>query len=169
MAKIRKLTYVALMTELIAVMAQLAIPLPSGVPITLQVFAVALTGFILKRRLSLVAVVVYILLGAVGVPVFANLQGGLGILMSVRGGFIIGFLPIAFLCGTLRENKFVKILYMILSVLLCHLCGVAWFSYVANVPIFAAFLEASVWYLAKDIALVLAAWFVARAIEKRMA
>ena len=68
----------AMFAAVIAVLAQIAFPLPSGVPVTLQTFAVALTGVVLGAKLGTISTFIYILLGAVGVPVFSGLNGGLG-------------------------------------------------------------------------------------------
>ena len=92
---ILKLTFTALFAALIAVCTLISIPMPSGVPITLQTFAVALCGFILPLPYAAVAVVVYLAVGAVGLPVFAGFRGGLSVLASATGGFLVGFIPMA--------------------------------------------------------------------------
>ena len=89
----------AMFAALIAVLAQIAIPLPSGVPVTLQTFAVALTGIVLGAKLGTISTFIYILLGAVGVPVFSGFNGGLGAIVGKTGGFIWGFLFLVFFTG----------------------------------------------------------------------
>lgn len=91
--KTKKMVYTALFAALIAVLSQISIPLPSGVPITLQTFAVAFAGFFLGRKYGLAAVAVYVALGAAGAPVFAGFTGGAYKLVNVTGGFIWGFSP----------------------------------------------------------------------------
>ena len=98
-SKTFKLISAALMCAIIAILAQIAIPMPSGVPITLQTFAVALCGCMLEIRYSLASVAVYLLLGLVGVPVFSGLQAGPGRLFGPTGGFLWGFLIFAFFCS----------------------------------------------------------------------
>ena len=92
MKSTKKMIIVGMFAAVIAVLAQIAFPLPSGVPVTLQTFAVVLTGVVLGARLGTAATFVYILLGAVGVPVFSGLGGGLGVIVGKTGGFIWGFL-----------------------------------------------------------------------------
>ncbi len=75
---IRDICYIALFTALIAVLAQISIPLPGGVPLTLQTFAVPLAGLVLGSKRGTIATAVYVLLGAVGVPVFAGFSVGRG-------------------------------------------------------------------------------------------
>lgn len=95
----RKLVYVALFAALTAVLSQISIPLPSGVPLTLQTFAVAFAGFFLGWKYGLAAIGVYVALGACGAPVFAGFTGGAYKLIGVTGGFIWGFSPLSRLSG----------------------------------------------------------------------
>lgn len=84
---------------LLAVISQISIPLPTGVPITVQVFGIALVGTVLGWRLGLMSVLTYILLGAVGLPIFANFQGGIQCLVGMTGGYILGWPLMAMLSG----------------------------------------------------------------------
>ena len=85
----KDLSYIAMGVALIAVCSWISIPLP--VPITLQTFAICLITAVLGLRLGLWAVVVYILLGAAGLPVFSGFRSGIGTLLGTTGGDIIGF------------------------------------------------------------------------------
>ncbi|MCA1688418.1 MAG: biotin transporter BioY [Actinobacteria bacterium] len=87
------ITRVALMAAVTAVAAQIAIPIPP-VPFTLQVLAVILSGLLLGPRYGALAQAVYVLVGAVGVPVFSGFSGGLGVILGPRGGYLISY-PIA--------------------------------------------------------------------------
>lgn len=84
---------------LLAVISQISIPLPTGVPITIQVFGIALVGTVLGWKLGLLSVLVYILLGSIGLPIFANFQGGIQCLVGMTGGYIIGWPAMAALSG----------------------------------------------------------------------
>src|SRR5215208_6670677 len=89
------MTRTALMAAVTAVAAQIAIPLPfSPVPFTLQVLAVILSGLLLGPRYGALAQVVYVLLGAVGLPVFAQFSGGLGVVLGPTGGYLLSY-PVA--------------------------------------------------------------------------
>src|ERR671914_471000 len=89
------MTRVALMAAVTAVAAQIAIPLPfSPVPFTLQVPAVVLSGLLLGPRYGALAQAIYVLVGAVGVPVFAGFKGGLGIIFGDTGGYLLAY-PVA--------------------------------------------------------------------------
>lgn len=93
---------IALCTALICVSAQLAIPLPIGVPFTLQVLMVMLTALILKPLYSVISLLLYVLLGVVGLPVFSGAKSGIGTILSPTGGFIIGFVLAAFFVSLLK-------------------------------------------------------------------
>lgn len=87
----RRLTFDAIMLALLIICSQLSIPLP-GVPLTLQTFAVGLLASLLPVTDTLIVIALYIFLGAIGLPVFANYTAGLGVIYSAMGGYIIGFL-----------------------------------------------------------------------------
>ena len=88
---VKNIVLAGMFAAFLAVMSQVSLPMPTGVPITVQVFAVALVGVILGWKRGVLAVLVYILIGAVGVPVFANFKGGLSVLTGLTGGYIIAW------------------------------------------------------------------------------
>ncbi len=95
-----------LFAALMAIMAQVSIPIPfSPVPITGQTFGVFLVGGILGSRRGAVAVLVYILMGAVGMPVFHHAQGGIHIVLGPTGGYLWGFVLGVYLLGKVVERK----------------------------------------------------------------
>lgn len=128
----RDLVYAAVMASLTAVCSWISIP--TTVPFTLQTFAVFLAVGVLGGRRGTFAVLVYILLGAVGLPVFAGFSGGLGVLFGATGGYILGFLFSALLYwgGTkvLGERTPVIVLAMVLGLAVCYAFGTAWFMVV---------------------------------------
>ena len=85
-------------TAVLAVLSILQIPMPSGVPITLQTFAVALCGYVLGARKGLLSVALYLLIGFMGLPVFTGMTSGIGKLFGFTGGFLYGFLFLVFFC-----------------------------------------------------------------------
>ena len=92
-------------SALIALSAQVAIPLPfSPVPVTGQTFAVLLVGAALGRWRGAAAVITYIAEGAAGLPVFAGASAGPAVLIGPTGGYLLGFIPGAWLCGLLSEH-----------------------------------------------------------------
>ena len=128
----RDLTYIALFAVLMAVCAWITIPMT--VPFTLQIFAVFAALATLGGRRGTYAVAVYLLLGAVGLPVGAGFQGGLGWLLGTTGGYIVGFLCIALIywlmTAKLGESLPVSIAACVLGLAVCYAFGTAWFMVV---------------------------------------
>lgn len=164
-----RITVTAIMSALIIVLSQVTLPLPSGIPITLQTFAVALCGYMLPRKYCILPICIYILLGAVGLPVFSGAQGGIGVLFSVTGGFIYGFLPLAFLCGAANTKKAPLALTCgALGVIICHTLGTVHYSFVSGTALSAAFIGSSLPFLLKDLLSITAAYYFAGIINKRI-
>ena len=88
---VRDICYSGLFAAVISIMAQISIPMPGGVPMTMQTFAITLAAVVLGAKLSTVSSVIYLLLGAVGVPVLANFSGGFDKFIGPTGGFLISF------------------------------------------------------------------------------
>jgi biotin transport system substrate-specific component len=120
----------ALFAALLAVCAWLVIP-AGDVPFTLQTFGVFAALGLLGGKRGTIAIAVYLLLGAVGAPVFAGFKGGFGALLGVTGGYIVGFLFTALVVGLAaeRRGRKLKVLIpaMIVGILLCYAFGTAWF------------------------------------------
>lgn len=126
------LTYMAVGAALTAVCSWISIP--STVPFTLQTFAVFCVLSLLGGKRGTVSIVIYILLGAVGMPVFAGFTGGIGILLGTTGGYIIGFILMGLLFW-LAEHFFgdalpVRIVSMLAGLLVCYAFGTGWFLWV---------------------------------------
>ena len=160
---IRKITYIALFVAIISVLAQISIPI-SVVPITLQVFAVCLCGFILDTKCSVIAICAYLMLGTVGAPVFASFNGGFHVLLSYTGGFLWGFIPLALLCSISKSKKAIPL--GIIGLFICHIIGIIQYSFVSNVSVWLSFIAVSLPYIAKDIILLILAYFVGERINK---
>ena len=97
--KTSEIVYCGMFAALLAVISQISLPVPGGVPITIQVFAVALAGTVLGWKKGLVSTLVYILLGAVGLPVFSSFRGGIQVLTGTAGGYVLAWPLMAALCG----------------------------------------------------------------------
>ena len=117
---------------LIAVCSWISVPMT--IPFTMQTFAVCLVTALFGLRRGMWTVLCYILLGAVGAPVFSGFKGGIGALLGTTGGYIVGFLFTALIVG-LAVEKFgrslpVLIVSMVLGILVCYAFGTAWFMVV---------------------------------------
>ena len=133
-SKTRDLTYVALGVAVVTVCAWISIPV-GDVPFTLQTLAVAAIGGILGWKKGLLTILIYILLGLVGVPVFAGFKSGVPALMGATGGYIFGFAFAVVISGLAKlipvKNKFARtgvfFAANILGLTICYVFGTAWF------------------------------------------
>ena len=135
------ISQIALFTALIAVMAQISIPLPGGVPLTLQTLAIPLAGLVLGPKKGTLSTIVYVLLGAVGAPVFANFTGGIGIVLGMTGGFLLSFPIMALLAGFASgKNAKSPILWMWLlaGAVINYIVGTLWFMFAAKANLMGA-------------------------------
>jgi biotin transport system substrate-specific component len=126
------MVYAALFAALTAVGAAISIPI-GPVPITLQVLFVLLAGAMLGARWGALSMVVYLLLGVIGLPVFAGGTSGLGVLFGPTGGYLFGFVLAAGVTGLLVDLREEKSLPWILpsmaaGLLVIYLLGVVWLS-----------------------------------------
>lgn len=138
---VQDLCSIAIMAAITAVMAQIAIPMPMGVPLTMQTFAVTLAGVILGSKKGGMSILVYILLGAIGVPVFAEFSGGIQNLIGPTGGFIISFPLMAYVIGLgveMRKKKGMFTLMLILGTVLNYVVGVVMFCIVMDSSVMTA-------------------------------
>lgn len=152
----KKIAYSAVMVAFLGVTSGLIIPTPSQVPFTLAVFAVSFSGYFLGITFSLFTVLIYIIAGGVGLPIFSGFTGGFGILLGVTGGFIFGYIPLAIFSavGEKFNKTYYKLLFGFIGLICCHLLGAMQYSLVSRTPFFASLLVVSLPYLLKDVILV---------------
>lgn len=139
------MTRVALMAAVTAVAAQITIPLPfSPVPFTLQVLAVILSGLLLGPRYGALAQAIYVLVGAVGVPVFAGFRGGLGVLVGPTGGYLLSYPVAAAIAGlaayaaanALRRRALLRsFLWGYAALAVIYAFGATWLAAVTDLPL----------------------------------
>lgn len=126
---VRSMCYVGVFAALMAVCSWIAVP--TAVPFTLQTLGVFLAVGLLGGKLGTAAVVVYVLLGAFGLPVFANFSGGAGVLLSNTGGYIIGFIFSALFMWAMEHllgrRTWVLLVSMLAGLVICYAFGTAWF------------------------------------------
>lgn len=126
------LTYIALFAVLISVCAWISTPkTPITVPFTLQTFAVFAALTVLGGRRGLWAILVYLLMGLVGLPVFSGFQGGPGILLGTTGGYLIGFIGSALVYWLITARLGSALPVMVCAcaagMATCYVFGTAWF------------------------------------------
>lgn len=130
--KTREIVLIAMFSAVMAVCSWISVP--TTIPFTLQTFGVFCAMSILGGKNGFFAILVYILLGTVGIPVFSGFSAGISALTSYSGGYIWGFLFLAavfWLCEKIFGNKlYVQIISLAAGMSVCYICGTLWFMYV---------------------------------------
>lgn len=166
----QSMVQMAMFTAVLSILSVLQIPMPSGVPLTLQTFAVALCGSVLGAWAGAGSVALYIAVGAAGIPVFAGMKAGIAVLVGPTGGFLFGFLFLAWLCGAgAGRNKILATGLGLAGLVCCHLAGVTGFILAAGAGPLQAVVTVSLPYLIKDALSVAAAVQAGALLRKRLA
>ncbi|NMB32856.1 MAG: biotin transporter BioY [Clostridium sp.] len=131
---LKDMVYAAVFTAVMAILGWISITLPLlPAPITGQTFGVMLAGVILSKRQAALSMLTFILLGAIGVPVFSNGGGGLAYLAGPTGGFILGFLGGALIISAIRgDGKSIlrsSLSCIIGGILFVYIIGIPWLSF----------------------------------------
>ncbi|MBP3886555.1 MAG: biotin transporter BioY [Cellulosilyticum sp.] len=159
---------VGLCAALIMIFAQISIPVPfSVVPITFQAFAVILVAIIIEDQLAIRTLCIYTLLGGIGLPVFSGFSGGFPRIFGPTGGFIIGFILMAFIIGwaSRKNNKMVIWIGTYSALMLDYVIGTTQLAFVTHMPFKEAMVIGVLPFLPKDIILAAVAIIVATRIK----
>ena len=172
-SKTYDIVYIAVFAVIMAICSWISIP--AAVPFTLQTFGVFIAVGVLGGKRGSVSVLVFILLGAIGIPVFANFSGGIGVLAGPTGGYIIGFLFSALLMWAMEKlpgkKSVMQIVSMIAGLIVCYAFGTVWFVIVygrMNGPIgfTAALASCVVPFIIPDIIKIALAYVLSRKLRK---
>lgn len=158
-----------LFAALTGVAAGIVIPIPfTPVPVSMATLAVMVAGGVLGSRLGTVSMIVYLLIGAFGVPVFSGFTGGIGRLAGPTGGFLIGYVAMVFVVGFMIEKfgtrgVIVNCAAMVLGTGICYGIGTGWFMAVTGSVLWTALVSCVFPFLIGDVVKILvAAWLVQR-------
>ena len=163
--KTKQMVLIALMTAVTCVLGPLSIPLPfSPVPISLTNFAIFLAIFVLGMKNGTISFIIYLLLGAVGVPVFSSFRGGFQVLAGPTGGYLIGFIFLALIMGFALDHfdrKLVPtIIGMIIGMAVCYAFGTVWLAKLLSLSFKEGLMMGVIPYLAGDVAKIILAAIV---------
>ncbi len=166
--QIHELVLWALFVAIIAATAFISIPTPFGINFTMQIFGCCLAGLCLGVKGGFAATVTYILLGALGLPIFSAFTGGLGVLTGPSGGFIWGFIFVTVICGIAakQSKKSIKTALCISAVLICHAIGVIQYAFVSGIGVIAAIVTVSIPFILKDFVVVLLSLLTAKKLKR---
>lgn len=167
---VRDLTMISLFTALICVSSYIRIDLPVGAPITAQTLAVMLAGSVLAPRQAAFSLFTYLLLGAVGAPIFAGGTAGLPIILGKTGGYLIGFLVGAVVISLIRGKKSsllrLGIANVIGGIIVVNLFGAIWLNYVTGMGMAKTFMLGVLPFIPGDLLKVVAATIIANRLNK---
>lgn len=170
-----ELVLCALCTAVMCVIAPVSIPLAAGIPISLATFVVMLSGILFGGKTSALSLITYVLLGSIGLPVFSGWKGGIGITLGITGGYIIGYIFMAFTAGFLYDRfgrnasgfrKYaVMFVAMVLSTAVLYTFGTAWFIAQTGMTLAGALAACVIPFLPGDLFKIAAVMLVAPPIE----
>jgi biotin transport system substrate-specific component len=170
--KTTEMTVAALFTALMCVLSQIAIPIPfAAIVFNLGYVGIFLAGSLQKPRAAFLSIFAYVMLGAIGLPVFAGFKGGIGAVLGPTGGFIIGYSLAAFLISllsnTAKNKTFAAVfLSMTAGAILCYIIGIFWYTIYANVTLPLAFAAVCAPFIIPDMIKAIAAAAVSVAVIK---
>ena len=161
----KQMVLIALMTAVTCVLGPLSIPLPfSPVPISLTNFAIFLAIFVLGMKNGTISFIIYLLLGAVGVPVFSSFRGGLQVLAGPTGGYLIGFIFLALIMGFALEHFDRKLVPTIIGIIIgmavCYAFGTVWLAKLLSLSFKEGLMMGVIPYLPGDAAKIIIAAIV---------
>ena len=135
------LVLTGIFAAIVTICSWITVPLPfTQVPINLAVLGVLLAGGCLGSKYGSLTILIYILLGAVGIPVFAGFGAGLGTLAGPTGGYIVGYILCAAIAGlgSRRKQPIRLALCMLLGVAACYALCTLWYAHLMQTTIWAA-------------------------------
>lgn len=169
---IKGLVYAALFGALTAAGALMVIPLPP-VPVTAQTFFLNVSAILLGGQLGALSQVIYVMLGIVGIPVFAGGKAGLGVLFGPTGGYLFGFIIAAFVIGVVNRTKknagiFWHIFSMLIGMLIIYLLGSIQLSLVAKMSFQKALAVGVLPFIPGDIIKIILAAIISSRLKSRV-
>lgn len=155
--KTKNMVTIALMAAVTCILGPLSLAIPvSPVPISLTNLAVYFAVYALGMKRGTVSYLVYMLLGLVGLPVFSAFTGGAGKLFGPTGGYLIGFIFMALICGfaidTFEDSRLIHFAGMVLGTIVCYVFGTVWLAYQAGMSFSAALAAGVIPFIPGDLA-----------------
>ena len=166
---IKEMTQIGMCAALMAIFSQLSIPLPfTSVPVTLQIFGLVVLAVIVGAKIGTLSIIVFVILGAIGLPVFANFSGGFGVIVGPTGGYIIGFIIMAFLIGyaSSKGNKIFLFIAAYIGVTIDLIIGTLYLKVVTGMTMQGALIAGLYPFIIKDFITVALAVFIGLKVKK---
>ena len=172
-SKTKSMVIIALMAAVTCILGPLSLAIPiSPVPISLTNLAVYFTVYVLDRKRGTISYLLYLLIGFAGVPVFSAFTGGPGKLFGPTGGYLIGFIFMAYICGFFIDKwpskLYMHFIGMILGTAVCYLFGTVWLAYQAEMGFYAALGAGVIPFIPGDLVKIIIALIAGPVIRKQL-
>lgn len=169
----KRMVTIALVTAITCILAPLSVPIPiSPVPITLTNLVLFISFFVLEWKDALLSYIIYMLIGLAGLPVFSGFSGGIAKLAGPTGGYLIGFVFLVLIAGTLIDKfphrKLPTIIGMVLGMAVTYLFGTVWLAVQMELSFTAALSVGVFPYLPADAAKIMIAVIVGPLLQRRL-
>lgn len=165
----KEMTLIGMCAALMVIFSQLSFPLPfSPVPVTMQIFGLVIISVVMGCRLGTISVIIFDVLGAIGLPVFSNFNGGFHVIVGPSGGYIIGFIIFAFLIGHAsdRQNKILLFVTAYISLILQMFLGTLQLKIVTGMTMQGALIAGFYPFIIKDSIMVTIAILISLRVKK---
>lgn len=160
-----------LFAALTAICSYINIPLGfTPIPMNLATLAVFLAGGLLGKKYGTISILVYVLMGAVGIPVFAGFQAGVGVLAGPTGGFLLGYIAAAFITGIFlqRASSLQNIGGMLAGQVACYLLGILWFMFITGAGIGVALISCVLPFIPGDLVKIAVSFLLIKRLRKNL-
>ncbi len=168
--RMRDTVFIALLAAILCIFSPLSFPI-GPLPVSLGLFGVCLISLLTDKRHALMAILLYVALGAVGMPVFAGFSGGAHVLSGPTGGYLFGYVPMAaVICSFYGKKRTVwrMVCGMLLGLFMCYILGVLWYAMTADVSFLAAICVGVLPFLPFDAVKLVAAGALAIVLGRRV-
>lgn len=171
--KIKSMTIISLMTAILCILGPITLPIPiSPIPISFVTLAIYISVYVLGMKRGTISCLLYLLIGFIGLPVFSGFSGGVGRLLGPTGGYMLGYVFIAVICGFFIDRWMTKrvlhIIGMVLGTIVCYLFGTIWLSMQAGMSFYAALGVGVLPFILGDMIKITAASIAGPLIRKRL-
>lgn len=168
--KTKNLVLIGVSAALLCAISPISITI-GVIPITLSLFIIAIIGVLFKPLYSVLIVLVYILIGAIGLPVYSNFTGGLAVLLGLTGGYIIGYIPFILIIS--YASKYSKplwkmLLFGVLALFCCYMIGSVWYMFETKSTIWETIMITIVPFIAFDILKLVFAFLISSKLKIRL-
>ena len=166
----QQMALVAIMTALTCILAPFSLPI-GPVPISLTNLVIYFSLYLLGWKLGTLSYVIYLLIGLVGVPVFSGFTAGPAKLFGPTGGYLIGFIPMAIICGFAFEkfsNRGMQIVGLAIGTIVAYIFGTAWLAIEAHLTFYQALLAGVIPYIPGDLVKIILVVLAGPIVKKRL-